>query len=259
MTTKFDWAGAYYKWLKDNTAISELSNGWTVIGTPFLDRHNDGLSIYARKEGRQIILSDDGYILSDLEADGVSLRGNRRQRLLDSFLAAYGVENKDGELRVVTDEKDYPKCKHMLIHAMLAVNDMFLLADKNMKSIFLEDVASFLNQQDVIFTPSFIAKGSTGLDFTFNFQIAGRKSEILINTFNSVNKGNLTSFLFDWMDIREARARQAKKTVTGLAIINDLKKAVEPKYLEALTAKGTNYILFSERTAPENLEKLKAA
>ena len=31
----------------------------------------------------------------------------------------------------------------------------------------------------------------------YNFQIAGRNSEILINSFNSINRSNLSSFLFD--------------------------------------------------------------
>uniref|UniRef100_UPI003A8DAB65 DUF1829 domain-containing protein n=1 Tax=Acidaminococcus fermentans TaxID=905 RepID=UPI003A8DAB65 len=103
-----------------------------------------------------------------------------------------------------------------------------------------------------------IHKGNTGLEFTFSFQIAGRKREILINTFNVINKSNLTSFLFDWGDIKEGRERVSQKSVSGLAIINDQKKPIDSKYLDAIRNKGADYILYSERNKKENIEKLNA-
>lgn len=64
--------------------------------------------------------------------------------------------------------------------------------------------------------------------------------------------------LYGWLDIKEARQRRARKKVTGLAFIND-DGGVDSKFLEALKAKNTDYILFSERNTPENIRKLKAA
>ena len=64
--------------------------------------------------------------------------------------------------------------------------------------------------------------------------------------------------MFDWLDIKDARQRRARKTVMGLAFIND-DGGVDGKFLEALKAKNTDYILFSERNNPENIRKLKAA
>lgn len=58
----------------------QLQNGWTDIGTPFTDRHNDGLVIYAKLENDSITLSDDGYIIGDLLADGMTLRGKSEKK-----------------------------------------------------------------------------------------------------------------------------------------------------------------------------------
>lgn len=258
MTAKFEWIEEYYKWLRGTASARQLQNGWTEIGTPFMDRHNDGLTVYAKMEGDNITLSDDGYIINDLLADGISLNRKKRKELLNSFLMSYGVQNVNNEMIMHTTVAEYPVSMHMFIQAMLAVNDMFMLSDSTVKTIFLDDVAAFLDEQQIIYTPSFIAKGSTGLEFNFHFQIAGRKSEILINSFNTMNRGNLSSFLFDWLDIKEARQKRAKKKVAGLAIIND-EKGVDQKYLEALASKDTQYILFSQRNDPENLKKLSAA
>ena len=258
MNTNFDWIAEYYQWIKKNLSARCLQNGWTEIGTPFMDRHNDGLVIYAKRDGDNITLSDDGYIINDLLADGISLRGNKRAAFLSRLLASYGVENQSYEMIMRTTTKNYAADMHMFIQAMLAVNDMFMLNDTTVKTIFLDDVSNFFDQQGLIYTPNFLAKGSTGLEFNFNFQIAGRTSEILINSFNSINRGNLATFLFDWLDIREERQKKARKKVTGLAIIND-EKGVDKKYLDALLAKDTDYILFSERMKTENIKKLRAA
>jgi hypothetical protein len=48
----------YRAWLKDKTTLREVNDSWVEITTPYLDRHNDALQIYARAE-------DGGYILTD--------------------------------------------------------------------------------------------------------------------------------------------------------------------------------------------------
>lgn len=259
MHNNFDWINEYYSWLKNGFAAAELINGWTEIATPFMDRHNDGMTVYAKKDGNNITLSDDGYIINDLLADGITLGQKKKKSLLDHYLAAYGVKCENNELKMTTTVASYPVDMHMFIQAMLAVNDMFILSDTTVKTLFLEDVATYLDNHDIVYTRNFLAKGSTGLEFNFNFQIAGKSSEILINSFNSINRGNLASFLFDWLDIRDARQKQAKKAVRGLAIINDLKKDVDPQFLKALSLKQTDYILFSQRDDDGNKRKLKAA
>lgn len=259
MDYEYDWINEYYNWLKSNTQVQQLKSGWTEIGTPFMDRHNDGLTIYAKLDGDTITLSDDGYIIADLAMDGFQFSGKKRRDLLHSTLSSYGIQNVDNELTMVTSREKYPADLHLFIQALIAVNDMFVLSKPNAKNIFYEDVASYLDAEQIIYTPSFIAKGSTGLEFNFNFHVAGRTSEILINTFNNLNQQMLSAFLFNWQDIRDERQKQSKKKVSGLAIINDLEKSVDSKYLKALSHKGTEYILFSEKNQPDNIKKLHAA
>jgi len=145
--TNFDWTAEYYQWIQKNLSARLLKNGWTEIGTPFMDRHNDGLVIYAKRDGDNITLSDDGFIINDLLADGVSLRGAKRTGMLNRLLFSYGVENQDNEMVIRTDTKNYAASMHMFIQAMLTVNDMFMLNDSTVKTIFLDDVADYFDQQ----------------------------------------------------------------------------------------------------------------
>lgn len=63
----FDYAGRYVSWFKRHLYLERTSKDeWVAILSPFIDCDNDGLTVYAKKEGDKVTLSDDGYILSDL-------------------------------------------------------------------------------------------------------------------------------------------------------------------------------------------------
>ena len=77
MTDSFEVVSAYLRWLGENTAASPQGE-WTVVTVPFLDRHNDQLQIFVRRHPDGFELTDDGYVLSDLDSSGVTLSTPRR-------------------------------------------------------------------------------------------------------------------------------------------------------------------------------------
>ncbi|MCP4550756.1 MAG: DUF1828 domain-containing protein [Bacteroidetes bacterium] len=249
----------YYSFLKEKTLISTSnSSDWVEISTPFIGLFNDTVDIYAKKEGNRIILSDDGNTLRDLELSGLEIsRSPKRKEILDRILINYGVRINNEELITEATERGFPQKKLNLISAISETADMFYLARHTVASVFREDVKSYLDEQELIYTPYFISKGSTGLEFTFDFQIAYRSTEIVIKSFNSVNKMNLPHFLFTWDDIKKVREQQTQKDIIGLAVINDIDREVSEEYLSALDNKGAQYILWSQRHTPENINKIK--
>ncbi|MEX0778105.1 MAG: DUF1828 domain-containing protein [Balneolales bacterium] len=251
----------YYAFLRGKTIISE--NGgteWVEISTPFTGLFNDTLDIYAKKEGNKILLSDDGNTLKNLKLSGTEIsRSPKRKEILERILINYGVHIRNDELVTEATEKDFPQKKLNLISAISETSDMYYLARHTVASVFREDVRAYLDEHELIYTPHFISKGSTGLEFTFDFQIAYRKTEIVIKSFNSVNKMNLPHFLFTWDDIKKVRSRQTEKEVIGLAVINDIDRQVNEEYVDALKNYGAQHILWSEREKRENIEKLMAA
>lgn len=131
----------YHAWVRENSVLAPAAHGWTEITTPSLDRHNDHLQMYVKKEGNEILFSDDGYILADFEQSGCSLDSPKRQELLGVTLRGFNVERHGDELRSRADERTFARRKHEFLQAMVAVNDMFVLAAPTVKSLFLEDVA----------------------------------------------------------------------------------------------------------------------
>lgn len=251
----------YYAFLKEKTLVTASdSSDWVEISTPFVGLFNDTVDIYAKKEGNRIILSDDGNTLRNLELSGLEIsRSPKRKEILDRILLNYGVRISNDELTTEATERDFPQKKLNLIAAISETADMYYLARHTVASVFREDVKAYLDEQELIYTPYFISKGSTGLEFTFDFQIAYRNTEIVIKSFNSINKMNLPHFLFTWEDIKKVREQQTQKELIGLAVINDVDREVSEEYLSALESKGAKHILWSQRHNPDNIRKLKAA
>ena len=129
--------GGYREWLRDKTTLRELTGEWVEITTPYIDRHNDALQIYARAENGGYVLTDDSYIIHDLEASGCGLHTEKRQDLLSMTLRGFGVKLRNEALEVHATADNFALRKHSLIQAMLAVNDMFYLAKPVVESLFL--------------------------------------------------------------------------------------------------------------------------
>ena len=161
----------YRQWLKDKTTLREVDDTWVEITTPYLDRHNDSLQIYARQENGGFLLSDDSYTIHDLEASGCNLHTEKRQDLLRMTLNGFGVKLNHEALQIHATALTFPLRKHNLIQAMLAVNDLFYLAKPIVESLFFEDVVAWLDGNDVRYTPKVKFTGTSGFDHLFDFVI----------------------------------------------------------------------------------------
>lgn len=242
----------YYSWLKNNTIILDSeSSGWTLISTPFVGAFNDHIELYAKKYTDKITLSDNGETLNNLELLGVLIsRSKPRQELLNSILLNYGVTQKGKELLIEFRAEDFAQKKHNFLSAILEINDFYVLSEPNVANVFKDDVRLYLDELNIVYTVDFLSKGTTGLEFKFDFQIAQRDKEIVIKAFNSLTKSNLPNFLFSWEDIKPEREKVSKKSVKAVAIVND-SKDVKPEFIEALAAKDAYYIPWSLRNSDD--------
>jgi len=250
----------YYNWLRDKThVLKNEETGWYAITTPFIGLFNDNIQIFVKLNNDKIYLSDDGQTLSNLELAGSSLlRSGKRKEWLDMLLLNYGIMLNNNELQTEGTEKDFNQKKHNLLCAISEISDMSMLAKHTVSSLFREDVKGFFDEQNIIYTPQFIAKGSTGIEFTFDFQIAGKEKELVIKSFNMLNKLNVPSFLFGWEDIKSAREKISGKQLKGVAIINDVEKEIKQEYIGALESKGADVVMWSQRYQQNSLVKFVA-
>ncbi|MDZ4780391.1 MAG: DUF1829 domain-containing protein [Planctomycetia bacterium] len=235
---------AYSDWLKEHTSVQNL-DGICEITTPFLDRHNDHLQLYVQRSRNGFLLSDDGYTIRDLRMSGCELVSAKRKESLHQILNGFGVRLVDDELQTEAQFASFPQKKHNLLQAMMAVGDLFVLANPTVKSLFYEDVEQFLRANDVRYTPSVKFTGKSQFDHRFDFVIpASRKSpERIIRALNHPDKDHVSSLIFSWEDIRAVRAPDAR----AIALLNDVDYSVNPEVTGALNQYEIRPVLWSQR------------
>jgi len=239
----------YLAWLKDKTTLRTIDE-WVEITTPYLDRHNDCLQIYAKKEGTGFLLTDDGYVINDLEQSGCKLDSRKRQELLKLTLNGFGVQLRESALEVHASSENFPLRKHNLVQAMLAVNDMFYLATSTVASLFYEDVESWLEMHDVRYTPSIKFTGKSGYDHVFDFVIpkSRKQPERILKAINRPSRDTAQAVAFSWIDTKEVRSPESR----AYALLNDTEHAISGTVLDALSNYDVTPVLWSQRDQVQN-------
>ena len=235
---------AYLAWLKDKTQLRQVDD-WVEITTPYLDRNNDYLQIYARKEQGSYLLTDDGLTIGDLEQTGCKLNSPKRQDLLKMTLNGFGVQLQEQRLEVHASPDNFALRKHNLVQAMLAVNDMFYLSVPMVASLFYEDVVAWLDLHDIRYTPKVKFTGKTGYDHLFDFVIpkSRRQPERIIQTINRPNRDTAQAVAFSGIDTKEVRPPDSK----AYAFLNDLENPVSTTVLDALRNYDVMPVMWSKR------------
>ena len=236
----------YWRWLRDETILRRIGD-WVEITTPYLDRHNDCLQIYAKRHDGGFVLTDDGYTVEDLEQSGCMLDSPRRQDLLKTTLNGFGVHmsgtTKALEVRASAD--DFALRKHNLVQAMLAVNDLFCLATPTVASLFYEDVVAWLDTCEIRYTPNARFTGKSGYDHRFDFVIpkSRMQPERVLRAINRPGRDTAQTMTFAWVDTREVRSPESR----AYAILNDPDRPISQSVLDAMRSYDVRPVPWSDR------------
>ena len=235
---------SYYSWLRDKTVWKQI-NQWAEITTPYLDRNNDYIQIYLKKHGDGFLLTDDGATVNGLAQEGCALDSPKRQSLLKMALNGFGVSLNGSELQVTANQDNFALRKHSLVQAMLAVNDMFYLAEPHVASLFFEDVRTWLDSSNIRYSEhiSFIGKSGFARKFDFLITKSATAPERIIKTINNPVRNSADAIIMDWLDTREQRAENSK----AYAFVNDNDRTVSSSVTDALKSYDIKPVLWSAR------------
>ena len=243
---------SYLDWLKQKINYKEI-NGYYEVTTPFVNHINDNIQFYLKRDERDhIYMTDDGETLNNLEMAGVDITTSARKRELDSILNGFGVIVKGNELTTMATPSTFPMRKHNFLQAMMAVDDLFVLASPKVESFFLEDVTNFLHQNNIRFSRNIILQGKSSFQHKFDFLIPSSEKapERIIKAVSSPKKQNIIAHLFAFEDTKQARHND------GIMILNDLDKEIAPDVSQAIAEYGIYD--FSWKNREELKEKLVA-
>jgi hypothetical protein len=234
----------YWAWLRDKTTLRQVDD-WIEITTPYIDRHNDRLQIYARRENGVVVLTDDGYVLTDLEQSGCTIDSPKRQALLKMTLNGFGVQMIDRSLEVRASPDNFALRKHNLVQAMLAVNDLFYLASPVVASLFYEDVVAWMDLSEIRYTPKVKFTGKSGYDHLFDFVIPRSKvqPERILRAINRPSRDTAQAMAFSWIDTKQVRASDS----IAYAVLNDTEHPISQSVVDALRNYDVKPVLWSTR------------
>lgn len=234
---------AYVDWLRRGISAESVGEACELT-TPFLDRHNDHIQIYAVRQDGKFILSDDGYILSDLRTSGLELNTPKRRNVVETALLGFGIKLEGNRLLVEASPRNLGQRVHSLVQAMLALNDMFVMAQPRVATFFWEDVRDFLDEHRVRYSPRVKLAGRTGYDHAIDFLIPRSPDapERLVQAINAPNKSSIGSYLFVLTDTRDGRPE-----AEAYAFLNDRERHVGGDVIEALEVYQVRPALWSQR------------
>ena len=210
-----DFSKQYLEWLKQNIEQYQVRDSIFRITLPFLDRNNDCVEVYIVDNGDGTYqITDDGATINDLEFSGFDIEtSERRKKILNSIIAAYGITRLDtNELVVKCTRDDLPLKKHMLAQCMVKVSDMFYLSKNTIQSVFLDDVQSFFDANDVRYVDNICLTGKSKLTTHYDFAIARSKksAERFIKVVNNMDLNAARNIIFAWNDTKRYASARSK-------------------------------------------------
>jgi hypothetical protein len=208
----------YYDWLRQETTCRTV-NGVGEITTPFTDRHNDFLQIYVIPDGDGFILTDLGSTISDLEICGCNIKTKTRQTLLQETLRGIGVQLSGNEITIRAVKNDFPLKKHLLLQAMLAVNDLFYTTRNTVQSLFFEEVSKWIYANKIHASQRVSFPGKSGVSSSFDFLITPTENapERLVKTLTNPKTETAKNVAFSWVEVKDCRPANTKM----FAFVND--------------------------------------
>lgn len=248
----------YYSWLKENTITSKIGE-YTEVTTPFLDRHNDCIQFYMKMDvNNNVFLTDDGWVLNDLEHSGFSINTPRRKQLLSNILNSYHLELDHNNCITATASIDnFPFRKHFFIQGIIAINDLYTVNKSSVASLFADDVAAFMDDNNLLYQDNFKITGKSGYDHNIDYVLPGLKSKDIpdryLKLMNNPNKSTTESILFTWQDIKNTNRR---KNTNMYVILNDEdKRVIRNDITTALKSYDIKPLLWSDKkTLLDNLK-----
>jgi len=246
----------YTAWLRKEITTVNFGE-YIELTTPYLDRFNDYLQIYAKQDPNgTITLTDDGYIIGSLISSGMTFKSNSNNyKMLNKITAKFNVNLIGEEIVATATAHTFPQKKHMMIQAMLAIDDLFVVSPDIVKNLFLEYIETYLNANEIYYSKDFSLLGKSGTVYTYDFHLQRTKErpERFCRGFNRLNISKRDLTLFNWMDTQEKRGVSSELIV----IYND-ENSVSDDVLTGFYNYGIKTLPFSQRQEQRYLQLFAA-
>lgn len=119
------------------------------VFTPFIFEDGDHLAVVLKRIDDHWALSDEGHTFMHLtyDIDEKDLRSGSRQRIITNALSSFDVSERSGELVATVHDGRFGDALYSFVQAVLKIADVSFLTRERVKSTFLEDFRSFIEER----------------------------------------------------------------------------------------------------------------
>lgn len=128
-----------------------------IVYTPFMFDDGDHFVTILRKDDSGWFVTDEGHTLMHLSYSGVDIGQGTRARLVEESLGAHGVENREGELRMVVPGDRVGDALYSYLQALSRVATVTQVTKERVASTFIEDCSHFIS--------SFVPEGRAAFEW----------------------------------------------------------------------------------------------
>ena len=249
----------YSDWLKAQPDILRDENtGWSVISTEKLGLFNDNLDIYFKEEGNNVVLSDNGDVVANLELVGVDSSSSLFKEAQKEVEGRWGVSisTANGEMTKSVEKKQFVQGKQDILSAMVLLYELATIVNNPQDAKFKDDVDTLMRGEKMNALNDISVYGESGSCFSFDYILARPNADYVIQPFITFDIQKLAKFAYDIEDVRVLRERLLGKGFRGIAILNDDHCNVDEKILRELVDHQLDYVLWSKREKLEALSSL---
>jgi len=120
-----------------------------LVMTPFRFEDGDHFLIALKRESDGWILTDEANTIMHLSywMDTDAIESGNRKEIVDSSLATFSVENRDGELVIPVSGERFGNALFNFVQALTKVTDISFLSRERVRSTFMEDLRAFLKSK----------------------------------------------------------------------------------------------------------------
>jgi hypothetical protein len=113
------------------------------------------------------------------------------------------------------------------------------------ESLFFEDVITWLDANDIRYTPGVKFTGISGYDHLFNFVIpkSRKEPERIVQAINRPTRETALTFINAWTDTRQTRPPESK----AYAMLNDMEQPVPGSVADALRNYRIRAVAWADR------------
>lgn len=136
-----------------NTISAEVSllnegvNRFRVF-TPFEFEDGDHFSIILKKDNGSFVFTDEAHTIMHMSYDmdvSVLKKGNR-QKILTNIISNFGIEEKNGELRIKVIDNNFGASFYNFVQALVKITDLSYLSKEQVRSTFYEDFQELITK-----------------------------------------------------------------------------------------------------------------